>query len=230
MTAQNSLDRGAGAETGAAARPATRPTRRVRRAGSSSSPGRFQRYRLEVMAATAADIVSSAGGWLLDRVLAGWEIDVLLAEAGDGRPLAILGLTPRDLDAAYLGPRREPDALAVSTELLARDFRARDRVVTALGRGDTEVALWGEVSPLELETELSPVVHVLSSAARVFKSHALLASGVGPEDAPAHESFRRGAVATMADDLAACPAPRAILAGVGAAEKTRRSAPGVAVR
>ena len=34
------------------------------------------KYRLDVVAASSADVVCSVGGWLYDRVLAGWEVTV----------------------------------------------------------------------------------------------------------------------------------------------------------
>ena len=39
------------------------------------------RYRLDVVAANVADVVKFAGGWLVDRVMAGWDVTVLI-----GRP------------------------------------------------------------------------------------------------------------------------------------------------
>lgn len=35
-------------------------------------------YRLDVIATDVADVVRSAGGWLYDRVGAGWEVNVLV--------------------------------------------------------------------------------------------------------------------------------------------------------
>ncbi len=35
-------------------------------------------YRLDVVAANPADVVCSVGGWLYDRVRAGWDVNVLL--------------------------------------------------------------------------------------------------------------------------------------------------------
>ena len=45
------------------------------------------RYRLDVVAANAADAVRFAGGWMYDRVMAGWDVTVLLADRTDERPL-----------------------------------------------------------------------------------------------------------------------------------------------
>ncbi len=55
------------------------------------------RYRLDVVAASAVDAVHSAGGWLYDRAMAGWEVTVLLPQSCDSRPLRILGVGAMDL-------------------------------------------------------------------------------------------------------------------------------------
>ncbi|WP_343575423.1 hypothetical protein [Mycobacterium sp.] len=49
------------------------------------------RYRLDVVAADVADVVTFAGGWLFDRAMAGWDVTVLVADHVDERPLRILG-------------------------------------------------------------------------------------------------------------------------------------------
>ncbi|MBV8789682.1 MAG: hypothetical protein JOZ00_23760, partial [Mycobacterium sp.] len=49
--------------------------RKNNRAGAShatGADGECLRYRLDVVAASAADVVQSAGGWLYDRAMAGW--------------------------------------------------------------------------------------------------------------------------------------------------------------
>ena len=58
------------------------------------------RYRLDVVAANAADAVRFAGGWMYDRVMAGWDVTVLLADRSDERPLQILGVATSDLELA----------------------------------------------------------------------------------------------------------------------------------
>ena len=51
------------------------------------------RYRLDVVASSVDDVVVSAGGWLFDRAMAGWEVNLLIAEPSDARPLQILGIS-----------------------------------------------------------------------------------------------------------------------------------------
>src|SRR3546814_1101974 len=38
------------------------------------------RYRLDVVAPTVAEVVRNAGGWLVDRAMAGWDVTVLRSE------------------------------------------------------------------------------------------------------------------------------------------------------
>src|ERR1700760_2906079 len=141
-----------------------------------SGAGSILRYQLNVIAATTEDVVQSAGGWLCDRARAGWDVNVMVAEGGDPRPLAILGATALDrnegVQSLVRGSARV-GALAVSAEFLAADASVRDEVLRALKRGLTEVTVWGERWPVELGKQADAVQHRVSSAARVFKSHAL---------------------------------------------------------
>ena len=60
------------------------------------------KYRLDVVASSPADVVCAVGGWLYDRVRAGWEVNVLLPQKCDSRPLQILGIQAADLDSQML--------------------------------------------------------------------------------------------------------------------------------
>ena len=57
------------------------------------------RYRLDVVAPTVLDAVRYAGGWIYDRVMAGWDVTVLVGNADDVRPLEILGAQTLDLQS-----------------------------------------------------------------------------------------------------------------------------------
>ena len=154
------------------------------------------RYQLNVIGATTADVVQSAGGWLCDRARAGWDVNVLVADGGDPRPLTILGATAIDLDEGFPAMVRSASrggALAVSTDVLGADARVRDEVVRVLKRGLTEVTVWGSQWPAELGRQADSVQHRVTSAARAFKSHALVAADV-PADAvnPTEALFRIG--------------------------------------
>lgn len=143
------------------------------------------RYQLNVLAASTQDVVQSAGGWLCDRARAGWDVNVMIADGGDPRPLTVLGATALDLDDGFLSKVRNSSrvgALAVSAELLGADRRVFDEVVHVLKRGLTEVTVWGSQWPAELGRQADAVHHRVSSAGRAFKAHALVAAD-GPADA-----------------------------------------------
>jgi hypothetical protein len=136
----------------------------------------IDRYQLHVIAATMADVVRSAGGWLCDRARAGWDVNVLTADRHDPRPLTMLGASALDLDSdfASLVKHASPGgAIAVSGDLLRTDGRVRQDILRVLKRGLTEVTVWGESWPAEFGRQVDPVEHRLSAAARAFKAHAM---------------------------------------------------------
>ena len=156
------------------------------------------RYRLDVVAPSVAEAVRAAGGWMFDRVMAGWDVRVLVSTfdlaADDARSLQILGADGADLESALAaGPEGlRPHALAVAADLYGRDARIRDGVRLALAGGHTEVTLWGEEWPSELDHSVGSVEHRLSVAARAFKAQAL-AAAAAPADGIGHtEMFRSG--------------------------------------
>ena len=175
------------------------------------------RYRLYVVAATVVDVVTFAGGWLFDRAMAGWDVTVLLpdhpADHSDDRPLQILGAQILDLEDALASfdsgaeTRPRPQALAAAADLFGCDARVRQGVLQALDHGVTEVTLWGETWPAELDDSVGLVQHRLSMAAQTFKAQALAAAlnaGGAPQNSIGHtETFRSG--------LQACPSVAADL-------------------
>lgn len=182
-------------------------TEQPRRRRGGVRPSRpTPRYRLVVLAAGAGDVVQSAGGWLADRALAGWDIEVLVAVSDDGpadtRALQILGATVGELDAALdttldTGPVA---AVAVAAELFTADARVRDRVLHAYDRDIAEVTVWGRDIPGELNARFQGVEHVLSAAAQAFKQHSLTALSCAGHVC-ATEGFRAGARRGIGNDL-----------------------------
>ncbi len=166
------------------------------------------RYRLDVVAATVVDVVRFAGGWLFDRAMAGWDVTVLLmdlADHPDDRPLQILGAQVVDLEDALASvqSRPRPQALAAAADLFGCDSRVRQGVLQALDHGVTEVTLWGENWPAELDDSVGLVQHRLSMAAHTFKAQALEAAAL-PHGSIGHvETFRSGLLAwpSVAADL-----------------------------
>jgi len=69
----------------------------------------------------------------------------------------------------------------------------RDEVVRVLKRGLTEVTVWGTQWPAELGRQGDSIQHRVSSAARAFKSHALVAADVSTDAVtPTEALFRIG--------------------------------------
>jgi hypothetical protein len=163
------------------------------------------RYRLDVVASSVIDVVRFAGGWLFDRAMAGWDVTVLVADHPDDRPLHILGARTIDLENALAsaGTRPRPQALAAAADLFGCDSRVRRGVLQALDHGVTEVTLWGETWPAELDDSVGLVQHRLSTAAQTFKAQALAAAASPASPIGLTETFRSG--------LMACPSVAADL-------------------
>jgi hypothetical protein len=138
-----------------------------------------------------ADVVRCAGGWLFDQVMAGWDVTVLTPDRADSRPLQILGVRVRDLDATLALPVLGPclQAVAVRTDLYDSDMRVRHLVHTASCGGQAEVRFWGGRQRADLGT--APVSHQLSVAARAFKAQALTAAAVPVDPGEVAEVFQR---------------------------------------
>ncbi|HYZ69177.1 MAG TPA: hypothetical protein VE666_15480 [Mycobacterium sp.] len=160
------------------------------------------RYRLDVVAPTVRDAVSFAGGWIYDRVMAGWDVTVLLGAEEDARPLEILGAEVRDLETVLASwqDRPHPQTVAIAADLFDRDPRVHQHVLNALEQGATEVTLWGERLPAELDESVDSVEHHLSAAARAFKMQALAACD-SESDVARSETFRCGMMVSVAADL-----------------------------
>jgi hypothetical protein len=163
------------------------------------------RYRLDVAAGSVADAVRFAGGWMYDRVMAGWDVTVLVGDHPDERPLHILGAQTADLESALAlwAERPHPQTVAVAADLFNSDERVRRGVLGALEQGLTEVTLWGEYCPAELDDSVDPVQHQLSAAACAFKAQALAAAVGETGCVSGIETFRCGVMATpsVAADL-----------------------------
>jgi hypothetical protein len=151
------------------------------------------RYRLDVVAASVVDVVRFAGGWLFDRAMAGWDVTVLLADPADDRPLQILGAQTMDLEHALasVDTRPRPQALAAAADLFGCDSQVRQGVLQALDHGVTEVTLWGQTWPAELDDSVGLVQHRLSSAAQIFKGQALAAAAVSVDSIDPTDTKRR---------------------------------------
>jgi hypothetical protein len=151
------------------------------------------RWRLVVVAPDPVEAVRYAGGWLFDRALAGWDVQVLTEHRADSRPLRILGARPLDLESALTSPVRgpRPQAIAVGADRYASDARIRQLVRAALDDGVSDCRLWsGQWTSAGGEGD-GAVRHRLSTAARAFKAQALAALAAPVEADGITETFRR---------------------------------------
>lgn len=150
------------------------------------------RHRLVVVAPGTVAAVWHAGGWLFDRVMAGWEATVLVADGLDARPLRILGARTSDLESALASPlgAPAPQAMAVEAGLYGSDVRVRRIVREALDEGTTEVRIWGDTRPADLDCGGAAMQHRLSVAARAFKAQALAAASAPADMMGGTETFR----------------------------------------
>ncbi len=174
------------------------------RGRSHAVTGRVFRYQLNVLAASVADVVRSAGGWLFDRRMAGWEVNILLSEQNDVRPLRILGAAAIDLRSGLASFPRGPEraaALAVAADLLAIDESIHEEVLEAVRSGLTEVALWGDSRPANVGGQVDATEYRLSAAARVFKGHALAAAGLVDLEVGHTERLYRSGYQPLDSDL-----------------------------
>jgi hypothetical protein len=149
---------------------------------------------MAAIAPCAAEVVKSAGGWLFDQVLAGWDVTVITADHADRRALRILGVRDYELGSALACPEPRPclAAIAVPVEMYHADERVRQMVLAAARAGDTEIRLWGDgdAVPGDFDGE-APVAHRLSAAARAFKAQAMTAAAVRADGPADTEVFRR---------------------------------------
>ncbi|WP_067693996.1 hypothetical protein [Nocardia jejuensis] len=160
------------------------------------------RYRLAILGPNPLAVVRYAGGWIFDRVLAGWEVWVAVAECDDPRPVRILGAEVLDLESCLnSNPDARPQTLAVDTALFGSYSRIRNGLLDSLDTAEFEVALWGENWPAELDCRVgSPVQYRMSSAARAFKERAYSAA-LTSDPVDAVETFRVGSPSLAADLL-----------------------------
>ena len=157
------------------------PRRRSTRAQAEADAA--ARHRLDLIGASVPDVICSAGAWLADRALAGWDVNVFVPETDDVAPLRILGVTPRPLAEVHRDPR-PPTAVAVSAD--ARHLLAEFAGEVA------ELTVWGAEVPPGAGAVFQSVEHVPSTAARAFKAYALRAAAVEDGAAGDSEVFQAG--------------------------------------
>jgi hypothetical protein len=146
------------------------------------------RYRLHVIATNVADVVTSLGGLIVDRAMAGWDVTVAVDDTVDDRAIRILGARVAAAGSDGAGSSARPQVLAVAGDLFVTNEPVRRLALAARKVHATEVLLWGRRRPPNLTGKFVPVRHRPSAAAQVFKSHALAARGTFAAE-PAEEGF-----------------------------------------
>lgn len=145
-------------------------------------------YDLTVIAADVDGTVASAGGWLCDRVRAGWQVTVLVPAGSDVRALTILGVHTEVVDSAADALRGTAAAVAVDARVLRHDDELRQTVLRLVDAGRIEVTVWGASALFGADGRFDTVRHRLSAAARAFKAGAMRAIGT-PIAEPSTEEF-----------------------------------------
>jgi hypothetical protein len=159
--------------------PASLPGAKSRRLTPEDTDRYQDRYRLHVVATSIADVVTSIGGLIFDRAMAGWDVTVAIAghvEEGADRALRILGARVATVAGTQsTGSAPRPHVLAVASDVFVANEPVR-RLALAARRDDaTEVLLWGRRTPPNVNGRFVAARHRPSTAAQVFKSHALAA-------------------------------------------------------
>lgn len=155
---------------------------------AAAQPEDTDRYRLHVVTTSVADVVTSIGGLIVDRAMAGWDVTVAVAgdvEAEADRAIRILGAR---VATAGSDDAPRPQVLAVASDVFVTNDPVRRLVLAARKGNAAEVLVWGRRRPPKLSGRFVPVRHRPSAAARVFKSHARAARGSFAADA-ADERF-----------------------------------------
>ncbi|MGB3351820.1 MAG: hypothetical protein WBB00_03500 [Mycobacterium sp.] len=161
-------------------------------------PSRSLRHRVALVGASVADAVGSAGGWMFDQAMAGWDTYVVAYDLNGARSLRILGARCIDLREALAeadgGPW--PDSLVISADLYRLDGKVREAVGETLKNGRTTVTVWGPDCPLDLAAHARTSLYRISSAAAAFKPRALAAAGIAPIGDASVEPFHTPSLAT----------------------------------
>jgi len=136
-------------------------------------------YHIQVVACDVGDAVRFAGGWICDRVAAGFRVAILTNGIADTRAARIVGATVIDLNAITA---EGAGTLNLVSEPRTGEEQMRRHVRAVATRNSTGVTVWGGLYA-DISRRGEVVHHRLSSAAYLFKGHALAATGFdGPVD------------------------------------------------
>lgn len=165
-------------------------------------------YDLTVIAQDVDSVVASAGGWLCDRMRAGWQVTALVPAGHDVRALTILGVRAESV-ASVVDTLRGLSAVAVAVDarILRHDERLRRELLRLVDAKRVEITLWGESALFGSDARFERVRHRLSAAARAYKSRALRETGQMAAD-PAVEEFLGAALWYPPDGADLVPSAR----------------------
>jgi hypothetical protein len=137
------------------------------------------RYQLCVVARDVGELVDLAGGWICDRILAGWDVSVAVSDPRNLLPLQILGVTlVTQQRLGLINDGSGATSIAIAPGIFENNNHIRSEVLQALDQGAIEVTFVGPSLPSDLDGRLNRRQHRLSGAARAFKTHALAAATV----------------------------------------------------
>ncbi|BBX01018.1 hypothetical protein BST36_24130 [Mycolicibacterium moriokaense] len=188
----------------------------------SADSGSANQYRIDVFARSVREVVTGAGGWIVDRVLAGWIVTVITDAADDAeRAGRILGceVTFRSAEADSARPR--PYGIALSSALYSTDAQLQRCVTDAFDHEIVEVSLIGARPSCPSDPRLRPVTYRPSAAAVAFKAHSLAAAGIPVSSVAITERFR-SAVLTGDEDEQSRRVTRHLLTDDGVAASSYR--------
>ena len=90
-----------------------------------------EHYRVDVVAHSVADVVRCAGGWIFDRAMQGWAVNVVVPQPCETRAIEILGATVNEpLSPGHSAPQVFLDE-AAGTEVIKHRLSAAARVFKA---------------------------------------------------------------------------------------------------
>lgn len=145
---------------------------------ATATPAQGQVHAMTVLIDRVDDAVRDAGGWMCDRVWAGWDVTAWVPYGRDITPLRILGVSVRLLDERsdiWPGPR--PAAVAIGNDLTPLPHRIRTKLDALMRNPGTDVTVWGERRSIPGD-RFHDVQHRLSAAAIAFKTQALQAASL----------------------------------------------------
>lgn len=134
-------------------------------------------YQVDVILGSVACAVRMIGGWMFDRAMAGWHLDVFASDGFDNRPLQILGVRSVNsyTDLHAVRSDQPGGVVAIGSDLLRVKDRMGD-ILDVINKGYNQVAVFGDLSPGDLIGRVDWVGHRLSGAAVAFKAQALRAA------------------------------------------------------